>query len=28
DISKLDEGIYLINIQVDDEVFTKKIIKR
>ena len=28
DISKLDEGIYLINIQVDDEFFTKKIIKR
>jgi hypothetical protein len=27
DISKLDKGIYLINIQVDDEVFTKKIIK-
>jgi hypothetical protein len=27
DISKLENGIYLINIQVDDEVFTKKIIK-
>ena len=27
DISKLVKGLYLINIQVDDEVFTKKIIK-
>jgi PKD repeat protein len=27
DISKLENGIYLINIQVEDEVFTKKIIK-
>jgi hypothetical protein len=28
DISKLDKGLYLINIQADDEVFTKKIIKK
>ena len=28
DISKLDKGIYLINIQVEDEIFTKKIIKQ
>ena len=27
DISNLDKGVYLIKIQVDDEVFTKKIIK-
>ena len=28
DISKLKDGIYLINIKAEDEVFTKKIIKR
>ena len=28
DISKLKNGIYLINIRTEDEVFTKKIIKK
>lgn len=28
DISKLDKGLYLINIKSDDEVFTKKFIKK
>jgi len=28
DISKLDDGLYLINIKAEDEVFTKKIIKK
>lgn len=28
DISKLKTGIYLINIQMEDEIFTKKIIKK